>query len=77
MNYLQQPPDSQSAYFPQQNPAYPSSHSRTFGTFSADHIPPAAPQNLFGSDDIALLGYEDGQDQGDPKRRRIARVCRV
>lgn len=77
MNFLQQPPDSQShsAYFQQQQQTpYPAAHSRAFGSFSADAPPTNVSHNIFSTDDLALLGYDDGGDQGDPKRRRIARV---
>jgi hypothetical protein len=72
MNFLQQSSGSQSAgYFAQPQPAFPAApvHHRSSFSFSND-----ASQSLFSSDDFGLLGYEDGHDHGDPKRRRIARV---
>jgi hypothetical protein len=56
-------------------------HRRAFSSFSTDGSAAAAaasahsiPANIFSTDDLAVLGFDDGHDQGDPKRRRIARV---
>jgi hypothetical protein len=77
MNYMHHNPDAQppSTFYPQQPSAYTPGHARGFGSFSTEGGAPAAiPHNLFAADDL-MLGYDDGGDQGDPKRRRIARVC--
>jgi hypothetical protein len=53
-------------------------HRRAFSTFSnegAPSFPQNISSNMFSTDDMAMLGFDDGGDQGDPKRRRIARVC--
>lgn len=43
-----------------------------FGNLNANGspMPASLPANMFLPDDL-----DDGHDQGDPKRRRIARVC--
>jgi hypothetical protein len=74
MNFLQQTPDpqSQQAFFNQSN--YPPANTRSFGSFSNEAVATNATHSMFATDDLALFGYEDGHDQSDPKRRRIARV---
>jgi hypothetical protein len=50
---------------------------RPFSSFSGEGsatFSQGIPNNLFSADDL-MMGYDDGGDQGDPKRRRIARVC--
>ena len=46
-----------------------------FGNFNANGspVPPALNGPIFTDD---ILGFDDGNDQGDPKRRRIARAGR-
>ncbi|KAJ9659351.1 hypothetical protein H2201_007376 [Coniosporium apollinis] len=47
-----------------------------FGSYSADGSPvPASLSAPIFTDDGASMAMEDGADQGDPKRRRIARAC--
>jgi hypothetical protein len=59
----------------------PSAHRRAFSSFSDDQAsgPGVAAThslsgNIFAAEDLSVLGYDDGGDNGDPKRRRIARV---
>jgi hypothetical protein len=55
-------------------------HRRAFSSFSSDGQGSGAAAshslsaNIFAAEDLAALGYDDGGDNGDPKRRRIARV---
>jgi hypothetical protein len=48
-----------------------------FGSYQNEGA--ALPPNALGpgmcTDDMAGYGLEDGNEHGDPKRRRIARVC--
>ncbi len=47
-----------------------------FGSYSADGSPiPASLSGPIFTDDVGSMGMDDGTDQGDPKRRRIARAC--
>lgn len=47
-----------------------------FGSYSADGSPvPASLSAPIFTDDGASMGMDDGADQGDAKRRRIARAC--
>ena len=60
-------------------PFLANAHRRAFSSFSSDGhgSAPAAHSlsaNIFAAEDLAALGYDDGGDNGDPKRRRIARV---
>jgi hypothetical protein len=51
---------------------------RPFSSFSGEgnaSFSQGISNGMFSTDDLAMLGYDDGNDQGDPKRRRIARVC--
>lgn len=71
--------DSSSHNFLPQPPPLVNQPPQIFGSYSADGSPIQAqlPGNLF--DDGLGLGPQDGGDdgQGDPKRRRIARVRRA
>jgi hypothetical protein len=65
-------------------PFLANAHRRAFSSFSSDgQGPPPAPSahslsgNIFAAEDLAALGYDDGGDNSDPKRRRIARVSSV
>jgi hypothetical protein len=53
-----------------------SAHRRAFSSFSSDDqaATHSLSGNIFAAEDLAVLGYDDGGDNGDPKRRRIARV---
>jgi hypothetical protein len=79
MNYLQPHSDASAPnhinYFASSSPLAGNPHRRAFGSFSNDGSPvPNIPQGMFSPDDLAVYGLDDGGDQGDPKRRRIARV---
>lgn len=71
--------DNSSHNFLPQAPPLVNQPPQIFGTYSADGSPvqPQLSANLF--DDAMGMGVQDGGDegQGDPKRRRIARVRRA
>jgi hypothetical protein len=80
MNYIQQPhpdgPNPMNYFAANTSPLVNPPHRRAFSSFSNDGSPiNGIPQGMFSPDDMALYGL-DGDDQGDPKRRRIARVRR-
>jgi hypothetical protein len=52
--------------------------SRIFNGYSSNGspVPHGLPQNMY-ADDMSAYGMDDGGDNGDPKRRRIARVCHL
>jgi hypothetical protein len=51
----------------------PFGHARSYSNFANDPSGQSMSNNMFAPDDL-LYGFDDGGDQGDPKRRRIARV---
>lgn len=50
--------------------------SRIYNGYATNGSPGAhgMQQNVY-ADDMSAYGMDDGGDNGDPKRRRIARVC--
>jgi hypothetical protein len=83
MNYQMPPPaDGQAdpSFFAAAQHAgsgtFANAHRRAFSSFSnegGNPFPQGIPAGLFSTDDYSL-GYDDGNDPSDPKRRRIARV---
>lgn len=78
-------PPNPAAFFNPPAPVNPGAefrpNRRPFSSFSGDgtttfqqDLPNGLPNNMFSTDDYTMTGYDDGNDQGDPKRRRIARV---
>lgn len=79
MNYMPPHPDASGPnrinYFTANSPLPSNPHRRAFSSFSNDGSSAGGiPQGMFSPDDLAMYGMDDGGDQGDPKRRRIARV---
>jgi hypothetical protein len=78
MNYMNaQPTDGANAYSLFAPSPLMNQHRRAFSSFSADGspLPPSAiPAGLF-ADDLAAFDLGEANEHGDPKRRRIARVC--
>jgi hypothetical protein len=75
MSFPMSGPDGQAnpTYFATQNTSS-FSQQREYSDFSNEVLPqPDITANMFAPEDL-LYGFEDGNDQGDPKRRRIARV---
>ena len=78
MNYLNaQPTDGTNAYSLFAPSPLMNQHRRAYSSFSTDGSPlpaSAIPAGLF-ADDLAAFDLGEASEHGDPKRRRIARVC--
>jgi len=74
MNYIPPNQDPSSYYAQQQAGTFANADGRTYsGTFNGETITNNMSANMFANEDVNMI-YGDEGDQGDSKRRRIARV---